>query len=177
MDLRKTIIPKSDQLNSDHLIGGPRTITIRDIKVSDEPVQPVSIYFYGDDNKPYKPSKGMRRVLVSLWGADAKEFIGKSLTLYRDDSVSFGGVEVGGIRISHASHIDKPVRVLETVSRSKRRPITIDVLKQAPKALSNERFKKALGVLKEGKITVEELLKYDLTPDQLKQLDNSKEEE
>lgn len=32
MDLSKTIIPKSDQLNADDLISGPKTIKIRDVK-------------------------------------------------------------------------------------------------------------------------------------------------
>ena len=137
MDLRNTIIPKSDQVNADDLIGGPKTIKIRDVKVIDSETQPVSIYFEGDNNKPYKPSKGMRRVLVALWGTDAKAFIGRSLTLYRDDEVRFGGVEVGGIRISHASHINEPTRVLEAVSKGKRRPVTIDVLKTAKKKITD----------------------------------------
>ena len=61
-DLSKTIDPKSDQLNSDDLIAGP--ITIRITKVSanlSSPEQPISIFFEGDNGKPYKPCKSMRR--------------------------------------------------------------------------------------------------------------------
>lgn len=167
MDISKTIEPKSDQLNADDLIGGSKTIKIRDVKVIDSETQPVSIYFEGDDNKPYKPSKGMRRVLVALWGSDAKAFIGRSLTLYRDDKVKFGGIEVGGIRISHASHIDKPVRVLETISRAKRRPITIDVLKTAKKTLTD--INGAKEAIEKGMYTFEQINEiYELTEEQIK---------
>lgn len=167
MDISRTIEPKSDQLNADDLIGGAKTIRIRDVKAIDSDMQPVSIFFEGDNNKPYKPSKGMRRVLVALWGANARDYIGRSLTLYRDDKVKFGGLEVGGIRISHASHIDKPVRVLETVSRAKRRPITIEVLKMAKRKLTDvDGAKKAI---EEGTYTFEQINEsYDLTEEQIK---------
>lgn len=169
MDLKKTIEPKSDQLNADDLIGGEKTIRIRDVKVIDSETQPVSIYFEGDNNKPYKPSKGMRRVLVALWGTDAKSFVGRSLTLYRDDKVKFGGLEVGGIRISHASHIEKPVRVLETVSRGKRTPITIDVLKTTKKSIKD--IDKAKEAIEKGTYTFEQINEmYDLTEEQIKTL-------
>jgi hypothetical protein len=109
-DLSKTIKPKTDQLNADDLVGGSMTIKIRDVKIIESPVQPVSIYFDNDNNKPYKPSLGMRRVLVQLWGDDGNAYVGRKLTLFRDDNVKFGGEEVGGIRISNASHILKATR-------------------------------------------------------------------
>ena len=166
MDISKTIEPKSDQLNADDLISGPKTIKIRDVKAVEADAQPVSIYFDGDNNKPYKPSKGMRRVLVALWGADAKSFVGRSLALYRDDKVKFGGIEVGGIRISHASHIKEPVRVLETVSRAKRRPITIDVLKTAKKSIKD--IEKAKQAIEKGTYTFEQINEmYELTEEQI----------
>ena len=67
MDLSKTIIPKSDQLNADDLIAGSKIIKIRDIKGGSDDAQPVNIYFYGDNNKPFKPCKSVRRILVQLW--------------------------------------------------------------------------------------------------------------
>lgn len=173
MNISKTITPKSDQLNADDLIGGSMNIKIRDVKVIDSEIQPLQIYFDGDNNKPYKPSKGMRRVLIQLWGTEGDNFVGKSLTLYRDENVKFGGDAVGGIRISHASHIDKPTRVLETVSKGKRRPITIDVLKQAKKQLTD--LKAAIEAIENGKVTLESILSlYELNEDQLNQLKNIK---
>ena len=64
MNIQKTIEAKSDQLNADDLIGKSRTIKITDVKVLDSDVQPVLISFEGDNGKPYKPSKGMIRVLA-----------------------------------------------------------------------------------------------------------------
>src|SRR5690348_5899593 len=98
--------PKSDQLNSDDLISGPRTITITRVSANEgSPEQPISISFEGDDQKPYKPCKSMRRVMVHIWGPDASQYVGRSMTIYRDPKVQFGGMAVGGIRISHMTDI------------------------------------------------------------------------
>ena len=169
MNIGETIQPKSDQLNADDLIAGSKTIKITQIKVYDREVQPVEISYEGDEGKPYKPSLGMRRVLVQLWGEDEQVYIGRSLTLYRNDSVKFGGYEVGGIRISHASDIKEPTRVLETVAKGKRQPITINPLKIAKKKLTDlEGAKKAIT---DKKVTLEKLkAKFDLTDEQIKNL-------
>ena len=89
MDLSHTIVPKSDQLNADDLIAGNITITVTDIKASDSPDQPVIIHYENDNGRPYKPCKSMRRVLIQAWGANGKQWIGKSMTLYRDPDVKF----------------------------------------------------------------------------------------
>lgn len=128
-DLSTTIEPKSDQLNSDDLISGP--ITIRITKVSANPSsaeQPISVYFEGDQGKPYKPCKSMRRVLVNTWGSDGSRYVGRSMMLYRDPSVRFGGLEVGGTRISHMSDIEKPITMALTASRANRKPFTVQPL-------------------------------------------------
>ncbi len=132
-DMLATIIPKSDQLNADDLIGRIVTITVTRVEISPGAEQPVALYFEGDGGKPYKPGKSMRRVLVQVWGADAKAYIGRSMTLYRDETVKFGGLEVGGIRISHMSHMDKPVTMALTATRANRKPFTVKPLAvQAP---------------------------------------------
>lgn len=167
MDLSKTIIPKSDQLNADDLISGAKTIKIRDIKGGADEAQPVCIYFYGDNNKPFKPCKSMRRVLVQLWGAESSVFHGRRLTIYRDDTVKWAGVEIGGIRISHASHIPADTRVLVTTAKNNRKPMVIEVLPMV-ELKDLEGAKKAL---KENKVTIEAVLeKYDLTEEQFKSL-------
>lgn len=121
IDMTATIIPKSDQLNADDLIAGPRTIRITRVTASpDSPEQPVSIYFEGDNGKPYRPCKSMRRVMVAAWGADASAYVGRSMTLYRDPAVAFGGMQVGGIRISHMTHIDADLTMALTVTKAKR---------------------------------------------------------
>lgn len=127
-DMTSVIKPKSDQLNSDDLIGGSITIKITSVDVKGGQEQPVSVRFEGDNGKPYKPCKSMCRVMVFVWGADAKQYAGRSMTLYRDPKVTWGGMEVGGIRISHMSHIDKPVTMALTASKSKRAMHTIHPL-------------------------------------------------
>lgn len=134
-DLSQTIAPRSDQLNSDDLIGGPRTITITKVSACpDSAEQPIAVSFEGDGGKPYKPCKSMRRVLVQAWGADGAAFVGRRLTLYRDPKVKFGGMEVGGIRISHMSHIDREMVMALTETRAKRTPYKVRPLKdEAPR--------------------------------------------
>lgn len=126
VDMR--IEAKSDQLNSDDLITGPRTVTITDVRGVDGD-QPVAVSFDGDGGKPFKPCKSMRRVMVHCWGVEAKEYVGKRMTLYRDPEVAFGGMKVGGIRISHVSHIDRPMVIPLTVTRAKRSPYEVKPLK------------------------------------------------
>ncbi|SFG65643.1 hypothetical protein [Methylobacterium gossipiicola] len=127
-DLSQTIAPKSDQLNADDLIGGPRTIKVTRVTKMAEPDQPIAIGFEGDGGKPYKPGKSMRRVLVWVWGADGNAYVGRRMTLYRDDKVQFGGMAVGGIRISHMSDIAAPVTMALTEKRASRKPFTVKPL-------------------------------------------------
>jgi hypothetical protein len=123
------IAPRSDQLNADDMIGGPRTITISRVRASEgTPEQPVEIHIEGSD-KPYKPCKSMRRVMVSLWGPDASQYVGRSMTLYRDPEVQFGGMKVGGIRIGEMSHIEKDAQLVLTASKTKRAPFVVRKMK------------------------------------------------
>jgi hypothetical protein len=130
-DLSGTIVPKSDQLNADDLIAGPRTIVVTRVAVSPGE-QPVSVYFEGDGGKPYKPCKSMCRVLVTQWGPNGDKYIGRAITLYRDPEVTWGGMAVGGIRISHLSDIAGDTKMALTKSRKERSSYTIRKLEQAP---------------------------------------------
>lgn len=132
VDMSHFVEAKSDQLNADDLIGAPRTITIRRVTGNDGD-QPVSIYFEGDNNKPFKPCKTMRRVLLAVWGRNGADYVGRSMTIYRDDSVTFGGLNVGGIRISHMSHIDKETVVVVMKTKGKKAGIKVYPLIDEPK--------------------------------------------
>jgi hypothetical protein len=59
----------------------------------------------------------VRRILVGVWGKDASKYVGRSMTIYRDPTVAFGGLQVGGIRVSHMSHIDAEKTVALQVTR------------------------------------------------------------
>jgi hypothetical protein len=134
MNISNTVIPKSDQTNADDLIAGPKTITITSVKAGSSNEQPIDIHYEGNPGRPYKPCKSMRRVLIHIWGDDASVYVGRRLTLIRDPNVKFGGDEVGGIRISHASHIDAPAMIALTVTRGKRKPYRVDPLVETKQA-------------------------------------------
>lgn len=119
MDLTDTIAPKSDQLNSDDLLTGPRTFTVDHVSAGSAE-QPVDIHLVEFPGRPYRPSKSMRRVLVAAWGPDAANYVGRRVTLFRDPSVQFGGAVVGGIKISHLSGIDKRLTMALTATRGKK---------------------------------------------------------
>lgn len=127
MNLSSTIAPKSDQTNADDLIAGPRTITITGVEAGSAE-QPVNIHYEGENGRPYKPGKSMRRVLVAMWGSEANAYVGRRLTLYCDKAITFGADTTGGIRISHASDIREPLEMALTVKRGKRKPFRVEPL-------------------------------------------------
>lgn len=150
IDISKTIEPKSDQLNADDVLQSDKIITITDITVKkSEQQQPVWIHYEGDDGRPYKPCLSMRRVLVMAWGKDASRWIGRSIRLYGDPEVRFGGQQVGGIRISHLTDIEGPKSFMLTVTRGKRAEYRVKPM-DAPQRveLSAEMFKEKLPAFK-----------------------------
>lgn len=127
MDVSETTAPRSDQQNYDDYIAGPKTVTVAEVRKGSAE-QPVEIHLVEFPGRPYKPAKSMRRVLVQAWGSDSSVYAGRRMTLYGDPTVKFGGSEVGGIRISHLSHIPKPLTINLTVTRGKRSPFTVEPL-------------------------------------------------
>lgn len=131
-DMAASVVPRSDQLNAEDLITGPRTITITDVTrgTTEQPVDIVTAeYGLG---RPYKPSKTMRRVIIAAWGTNTASYIGRRITIYRDPEIRFGPDRVGGIRISHLSHIDKRLQIALTVTRGRRAQFTVDPLPEEP---------------------------------------------
>jgi hypothetical protein len=85
VDMSQFIAARSDQLNADDLMDNPRTITITKVTATpDSAEQPVSIHYEGDQGKAFKPCKTVRRIMVGVWGKDASQYVGRSMTLYRD---------------------------------------------------------------------------------------------
>lgn len=126
-DLSWSIVPNSTQLNAEQLLGGPLTITVSEVSIGTDE-QPVSIHYHNDDGRPYKPCRTMRKLLIFAWGEDGRAWIGRSMTLYNDPKVRFGGMEVGGIRISHLSDIQAQIRVALTATKGKKALYTVDPL-------------------------------------------------
>lgn len=175
--LRDTIEPKSDQLNADDLIAGPLTVTVTDVRLGPTIDQPVEIVIQG--HRPYRPCKSMRRVLIAAWGDNGKSWAGKSMTLFCDPGVKFGGVAVGGIRISHLSGIDRDLSLLLTTTRSKRSAYTVHPLESVPvdypQAEFERNFQAWVNAVGEGKISIPDIIqrasaKGRLTVDQISDL-------
>ena len=129
-DMSQVTQPKSDQINADDLISGPMTVTIEGVNINARDEQPVSIKLKGM-TKVFRPCKSMSRVLVHAYGPDAAKYAGKSMTLYRDPKVKWGGMEVGGIRISHLSDIEKEMVMMLTQTQKLRAPFKVKPLTTA----------------------------------------------
>lgn len=147
--LSEALAAKSDQLNADDLVPGPRVLKITGGRIAKDGRQTrIILNFEGDGGKPFKPCKTMGRAMVMVWALTddcfEQQVKGKSIRVYRDPEVTFGDQgQVGGIRISHMSDIAQPVNVKLTVSQGKKsvftfRPLVTDVPKQSdPNAAEN----------------------------------------
>ena len=135
VDMSDSIVPRSDQQNFDDYLAGPRTVTVEKV-TRGSAEQPIDIHLVEYPGRPYKPSKSMRRVLVHSWGPDASQYVGRRLRLYGDPDVKFGGQTVGGIKISHLSHIDRKMTISLTATRGKRAPHVVEPLPAGPQLIS-----------------------------------------
>ncbi len=155
-----TIEPKSDQINADDLITGPLTVRVESVKRSTSPDQPIDIIIAG--HRPFRPCKSMRRVLISIWGDKGADWVGESMTLYRDPNVKYGGVAVGGIRISHMTRMNNPVDLMLTTTRAKRSKYTVKPLIITPTDYPEADFAKNLSgwisAVVDGKIDIPGIL-------------------
>ena len=123
-DMSATIVAKSDQINAADLIGSPRTVTVKEVRIKAGEEQPVTILIDGDD-KAFRPCKGVRRLIVRIWGVDANKYIGQSMTLFCDPSVTWAGKKEGGIRVSHMTGLDERVVEYMRISRAVTKPYEI----------------------------------------------------
>lgn len=129
--MKITAEPRSDQWNADDFLGGARTFTIAGVK-DGAAEQKYDIALEGE-TRAWRPPLGMIRVLMQAWGDESEVWVGRRVTLYRDQAVKFGSDVLGGIRISHLSHIGKAMNFKVTASRGKRVTVTVQPLPDAPK--------------------------------------------
>lgn len=146
MNITDTIEPKVDQLTADHLIGRTLTIRITAVHLSASE-QPCEIHYEGQNGLPYRPGKSMRRVLVHAWGGDVNKYVGRSMRLYRDDDVQFGGLKVGGVRISHMSHIAGPLTMALTAKKGSKKAYKVLPLAEEPVAPAPDKAALAVEAL------------------------------
>jgi hypothetical protein len=181
-DIRATLEAKSDQLNATDIMGIDLVIRIRAVTSSGSKEQPVAVYFHGDNNRPWKPSKGMRRVLAAGWGWESDDWIGKCVKLHFDNSVKYAGKEVGGIRVKAMSNIDqRGIVIVEAINRQQRVPLHIAFLDVSQPAYPADKFSAALPVMaakmQSGEMTLQQIVAKcqqtgQLSQEQLAQLES-----
>ena len=126
LDLSGTIKAKSDQLNVDDMVTGPMMVQVEGVKLMNDPKQSVHIYYYGCENKPFKPCLTVRRILIALWGKDGNQWANRWMNLYVDAAVDFGKQKnIGGIRVDAVSHIASAATISLTVRRGMKQHFTI----------------------------------------------------
>lgn len=150
MDITEAAAPKSDQINADDLISGPRVITITETRRGndEQPVEIVTQEF--GPRRPYRPGKSMIRVLINAWGPESSTYVGRKLTIYRDPEITFGRDKVGGIRISHMSHIDKKLTLALTVTRGRKAPYIVEPMPAAAPVITNEQATEMVAKIEEA---------------------------
>ena len=133
VDMAAWVAANSDQLNADDLLGGPISVEVLGVRESGEGAgkgkQPIIVRI-SDEHRPWKPCLTMRRLLLTVWGRDTGTWVGRSLRLYRDPTISApdGTKNAGGIRVSHVTGIDREVTVALTETRGRKRTWTVQPL-------------------------------------------------
>ena len=162
-DIRTTLEAKSDQLNATDIMGIDLVIRVRAVAVGGSKEQPIAVYFEGDNNRPWKPSKGMRRVLAAGWGYESDSWVGRSVKLHFDSSVKYAGKEVGGIRIKAMSDISSNgMVVVEAINRQQRVPVHVSYLDTFVPPYPAEQFAKALPkmqqLMQSGEMSLQQIV-------------------
>lgn len=118
MDISQALVAKSDQLNASDLSGNPIVVTIKAVRKGDAS-KPVIVDLVGMDGRPWKPSKGMLRVVASKWGVEADAWAGRMVKLANNPEVIYAGEKVGGVEVIAMSHIDAAFTIPVRVSQKK----------------------------------------------------------
>ena len=141
--MRITAEPRSDQINYEDFLAGPRVFTIGGVRVGTAE-QKYDIQLQ-EEQRVWRPPLTVLRTLIACWGDDAAVWQGRQVELYGDPSIRFGKDAVGGIRIKALSHLDEPKTVTVTVARGKRQKITVEPLQAAPPTDWQELLQDAQG--------------------------------
>jgi hypothetical protein len=179
-DISHTITAKSDQLNACDLIAGPITVTVQSVKTNGPQDQPVWIDI-GGGYQPYKPCLTVRRILAKLWGTKSRDWVGRSMTLFCDETVRWAGEDVGGIRVSHVSGIQQTAFVTtraskRSVTKAKIEPIANQKKEHYSQESFEENLPKWVSMINSGVTTVDGILSsahkngFVLTPEQVQRI-------
>jgi len=127
MDISQALVAKSDQINASDLTGSPIVATIKDVRKGDA-VKPVIIDLEGMDGRPWKPSKGMLRVIAHAWGTESDKWIGRLVKLANNPEVIYAGEKVGGVEDIAMSHISAAFTIPVRISQKKVKQHAVTVL-------------------------------------------------
>lgn len=127
MDISQALVAKSDCLNASDLTGSPVVATIKDVRKGDA-AKPVIVELEGMDGRPWKPSKGMLRVVAHAWGTESDKWIGRLVKLANNPEVIYAGEKVGGVEVIAMSHIDAAFTIPVRISQKKVKQHTVAVL-------------------------------------------------
>jgi hypothetical protein len=133
--MKITAEPRSDQWNADDFIGSPRTFTIAKVKPGSAE-QKYDIELVEGEGRVWRPPLTILRLLMAAWGDEANDWIGRRVTLYRDETVRFGPDAVGGIRVSHMSHLpgNKTFETRITSARGRKSKVSVEPLSDTDRA-------------------------------------------
>lgn len=182
-DITQAMQAKSDQTNALDIMGAPLIVKVRAVDYKQGREQPVWVYYDGDNNRPWKPSKGMIRVLCGAWGTETDLWIGRYARLEYEPSVMYAGKEVGGIWIKAMSDIpEKGLAFSLAINRSKRIPFPVEHLKVEVKPYPQDKFDAGLdamvNAMQTGKMSLPQVIAQcqktgQLTPEQIKTLEQN----
>lgn len=128
MDISMALVAKSDQLNASDLTGAPIVAVIAAVHVVKGAPKPVTIDLVGMDGRPWKPSKGMLRVIARGWGTESDVWVGRSVKLTNNPEVIYAGERVGGVEVVAMSHIKGPFTEPVRISQKKVKQHHVEVL-------------------------------------------------
>lgn len=161
VDIRAATKPKSDQLNYETFLTGPQTFTVSKVTPGDRD-HPVFIHMNECPATPYKPSKGMLKCIAQPdgWGDKSSQWVGKSITLYGDPTVIYGGVEVGGIKVAALSDINGDYETLISSRRGIRKPHLIKkiVIQMYDEQKFVANLPAWLKLIEDGKATTDQII-------------------
>ena len=186
MNIREFVKIKSDRLNFEDFIMGSQEFTISKLgrKVDQGNVRLLMI-FEGRESTPYWVPKGMVKCLSNPegWGeSEFSEWIGRKVRLFGEPTVVYAGKELGGIRISHISHIAAPYSTKITERRGVRIDYVISPLEEVmyPVDRFNTNLPAWRAAIAAGKATAENVIAKvqqsgKLTAEQIELIKNPQE--
>lgn len=122
--MKVAIKKNTDQLNFEDFLGGvTMNVTIAAVEEGRKEAQ-YDIAIVGDD-RYWRPPATVLKQLKLAYGEEGADWVGKHATLYGDPDVKMKGVKVGGIRVSHISHISKPLTTSLTITRGQSAVFTV----------------------------------------------------